>query len=133
MGLLRRARRSLQKAPPAPVDPITGVIVPFSVPSAIGRRYARTTGDFNPIHLSRWSAHLFGFRRAIAHGMWTLARSLALIEDRRARAVTACDVTFKRPLYLPTEAELRFGPGALTAFAVTSNAGAHVHLTGTLR
>lgn len=133
IGLLRRGRGRPSKAALAPVAPLQGIHVPFSVPAGIGRRYAQVTGDFNPIHLSRWSAHLFGFRAAIAHGMWTLARSVALIEDRRGRAVTACEVSFKRPLYLPTEAELCFGPGNPTAFSVVSKAGADVHLTGALR
>lgn len=38
-----------------------------------GRRYAAISGDYNPIHLSTVSAKAFGFKNAIAHGMWTLS------------------------------------------------------------
>ena len=55
---------------------------PTSAPRDIGRRYGRVTGDLNPIHLSALSARLFGFRRAIAHGMWTKARALAALMPR---------------------------------------------------
>ncbi|MCE2774989.1 MAG: hypothetical protein LW687_06805 [Burkholderiaceae bacterium] len=56
----------------------------FEAPVNIGRRYARVSGDFNPMHLSRLSARLFGFQRTIAHGLWTQARALAgLLPARR--------------------------------------------------
>ncbi|MCF5779209.1 acyl dehydratase, partial [Pseudomonas poae] len=45
------------------------------LPADLGRRFARVSGDFNPIHTSLIGAKLFGFRRAIAHGMWTLGRA----------------------------------------------------------
>lgn len=41
----------------------------WSLASDLGRRYARVSGDINPIHLHALSARAFGFRRAIAHGM----------------------------------------------------------------
>ena len=43
----------------------------------IGRRYAAVCGDLNPIHLYPLSAKAFGFPRAIAHGMWSLARCVS--------------------------------------------------------
>ena len=43
----------------------------------------------------------FGFPGAIAHGMWTKARSLAALDARLPDALTA-DVTFLRPLPLPS-------------------------------
>lgn len=36
--------------------------------------YADVSGDHNPIHTSPMLARMFGFRGAIAHGMFTLAR-----------------------------------------------------------
>ena len=63
----------------------------FSAPADIGRRYGLVSGDMNPIHLSAPSAKLFGFRQAIAHGLWTKARALAAmlpnqpLEQRRGR------------------------------------------------
>ncbi|ABG41663.1 MaoC-like dehydratase [Paraglaciecola sp. T6c] len=47
----------------------------------LGRDYARASGDFNPIHLSKLSARLFGFKHAIAHGMWSKSRCLSALEQ----------------------------------------------------
>ena len=78
----------------------------FSAPANIGRRYGRVSGDMNPIHLSALSARLFGFRRAIAHGLWTQARALAALLPRAPLAQAALTVEFKTPLFLPARASL---------------------------
>ncbi len=98
---LRRAggsgerERSERREPPAP----TAV---WSVPDDIGRRYADVSGDRNPIHLYALTAKMFGFPRAIAHGMWTKARCLAAFEGRLPDAYTV-DVAFKLPVLLPAK------------------------------
>jgi hypothetical protein len=71
----------------------------------VGRRYARVSGDINPIHLHPLGARLFGFRGTIAHGMWTKARCLAALESRLPDALTA-DVAFQKPL--PLGSTVRF-------------------------
>ncbi|MEU7478589.1 MaoC/PaaZ C-terminal domain-containing protein [Lentzea sp. NPDC042327] len=76
----------------------------WRVPADIGRRYGAVSGDRNPIHLHPLSAKLFGFPRAIAHGMWTKARCLAALEGRLPEAVTV-DVRFKKPLLIPGRVE----------------------------
>ena len=53
---------------------------PVEAGGGLGRRYAAVSGDRNPIHMHDLSAKLFGFPRAIAHGMWTKARCLAALE-----------------------------------------------------
>ena len=68
----------------------------------IGRRYAAVSGDHNPIHLHPLAARALGFRRAIAHGMWTKARCLAALEGRLPAAYTA-EVAFKLPVFLPAK------------------------------
>lgn len=72
----------------------------WSLPADLGRRYARVSGDRNPIHTSRLGARMFGFRTPIAHGMWTAARCLAALEGRLPERYLF-DVAFKRPLPLP--------------------------------
>ena len=74
----------------------------WRVPEDIGRRYGEASGDRNPIHLHPLSARLFGFKRAIAHGMWTKARCLAAYEGRLPEAHTV-DVRFKLPVLLPAK------------------------------
>jgi len=76
----------------------------WRVPGDIGRRYGAVSGDRNPIHLYPLSAKLFGFKQAIAHGMWTKARCLAALEGRLPEAVTV-DVRFKKPLFIPGRVE----------------------------
>jgi hypothetical protein len=89
-----RTERTDRSAPPAP----TAV---WRVPDDIGRRYGDVSGDRNPIHLYKITAKLFGFPRAIAHGMWTKARCLAAFEGRLPDAFTV-DVAFKLPVLLPS-------------------------------
>jgi acyl dehydratase len=76
----------------------------WSVPADIGRRYARVSGDFNPIHLADMTAKLFGFKHAIAHGMWSKARCLAALEQQLPEAGYSVAVNFNRPLFLPSQA-----------------------------
>jgi acyl dehydratase len=84
----------------------------WRLPGDLGRRYASVSGDRNPIHLHALSARLFGFPGAIAHGMWTKARSLAALESELPPAYTA-EVAFKRPIVLP--ATVAFAEHADTA------------------
>ncbi|MBN1335422.1 MAG: hypothetical protein JXB39_05630 [Deltaproteobacteria bacterium] len=75
-----------------------------------GRRYAAVSGDWNPHHVSRMAARLLGFQAPIAHGMWTLARSLAAADAWRPLA-EACtvDAVFRRPVLLPSRIVLKIG------------------------
>ena len=88
-----------------PIPPLS-LQTSFKADAGIGRRYGRVSGDLNPIHLSALSAKLFGFRRAIAHGMWTQARALAALLPRRPLAQAEAQVEFKTPLYLPARPTL---------------------------
>jgi acyl dehydratase len=82
-----------RREPPAPT-------ASWPVPADIGRRYGEVSGDRNPIHLHKLTAKMFGYPRAIAHGMWTKARCLAAFEGRLPAACTV-DVRFKTPVLLP--------------------------------
>ncbi|MFF2998908.1 MaoC family dehydratase [Streptomyces sp. NPDC057950] len=64
----------------------------------VGRRYGAVSGDRNPIHLHPFTARLFGFPRAIAHGMWTVARCLA---ERGPQGPVYVRADFKAPVLLP--------------------------------
>jgi acyl dehydratase len=87
-----------------------GVHSIFEVPEDIGRRYAFVSGDFNLIHLHPLSARAFGFPKAIAHGMWSKAKCLALMGD--LPDTYTIDVSFKLPIFLPAEVELIAEPVA---------------------
>lgn len=78
----------------------------WTAPADIGRQYAKVSGDYNPIHLSGLSARLFGFPTAIAHGLWNKARTLAALDEHLPDANVEIDVTFKKPVRLPSEVTL---------------------------
>ncbi|QRP46167.1 MaoC family dehydratase [Amycolatopsis sp. FDAARGOS 1241] len=99
---LRRGGSSSSARPRAALVPPTPTAV-WRVPGDIGRRYAEVSGDRNPIHLHPLTARLFGFPRAIAHGMWTKAHALASFEGRLPDAFTI-EVRFKQPVLLPAKA-----------------------------
>jgi acyl dehydratase len=93
-----------QKLLPEPLPPQPGLVrsITVKVPADIGRRYAAIAGDWNPIHVSAWAAKPFGFPRAIAHGMWTLARSLAESADELPPPPFRVDARFRKPVLLPS-------------------------------
>lgn len=80
---------------------IAGHGVEWRLPGDLGRRYGAVSGDRNPIHLHPYTAKLFGFPRAIAHGMWTKARALAALESTLPDSYTV-DVSFRKPILLPS-------------------------------
>jgi acyl dehydratase len=102
----------------------------WTLPAGLGRRYARVSRDANPIHLSALTARPFGFRRPIAHGMWTLARSLAELHEWLPDRYTV-RVAFRKPISLP--GRVRFGASAHAEnvdFGVSSADGTVTHLVG---
>ena len=100
-----------------------------------GRRYARASGDYNPIHLWGWTARPFGFRRPILHGFCTAAMVAHALVERRFRgdpaALRRLAVAFRAPLLLP--ARVRLVAGELDgrhAFRVVSEDGTRTHAEG---
>jgi len=93
---------------PAGVDADSPVAT-WRVDAGTGRRYARVSGDVNPIHLHPLTAKAFGFPRAIAHGMWTAARAVAAFQGRLPGALDY-DVAFGKPLLLPSTVQVYTAP-----------------------
>lgn len=103
----------------------------WQLPADLGRRYAAVSGDRNPIHLHPLTARLFGFPRAIAHGMWTAARALAGLQAQWPDTGRA-EVRFRQPILLPATVHFGSKPdGRGWRFAVTGTAG-RPHLDGSL-
>lgn len=119
-----------RRAAPPTVD---GEPESWPVPADTGRRYAAASGDRNPIHLHALTARLFGFRTAIAHGMWAKARVLAALAPRLPGVVTGAytvDVTFRAPIPLPSSVRLT---SAGPRFALTTPDGRRTHLYGEVK
>lgn len=104
----------------------------FSIPAATGRRYARVSGDYNPIHMTDFLARMFGFKRAIAHGMWTVARCAAAIGSEAFAAPCTLDAAFKLPISFPADVVLEsWSANGHTGFALRDSQGARrAHLLG---
>ena len=106
----------------------------FSIPANIGRRYGKVSGDVNPIHLTTLTARAFGFKRAIAHGMWTKARALSALLPEGITERAMAEVEFKLPLYLPGTVSLWSNRSAQCAkFELRDGQGEKPHLRGQLR
>lgn len=85
--------------------PKTGVATQsIEIAEKTGWQYARISGDFNPIHLTARTAQMFGFKQAVAHGMWSLGRSLGCAEQQLPEGRIQVDTQFKLPVYLPSQA-----------------------------
>lgn len=123
-----REREREEAADPTPVR-----VTRFSAPAGLGRRYAAVSGDYNPIHLGDLLARPFGFPKAIAHGMWSLARCAAEVGETQARGRTTLDVVFRMPVYLPAELTLESRATQGRASFTLKDPGGKAHLTGELR
>jgi acyl dehydratase len=102
----------------------------WRAPADIGRRYARIAGDYNPIHMFAATAKLFGFPRAIAHGLWNKGRALAELGTRLPAADYEVSVRFQKPVLLPADVRLLSSePEANGQFSLLGD-DERVHMTG---
>ena len=134
---LARGATAPDGAPEAGIEVAVGdlerIAATWRIPDDAGRRYAKVSGDVNPIHLSGLTAKAFGFKRAIAHGMWVKARVLGALAGRLPDAVDL-DVSFRKPLFLPSTVTLSTAQaGGGWDFAVRSAATGTEHVVGTIR
>jgi acyl dehydratase len=86
---------------PAPPDVASWKLAPSS-----GRAYASVSGDWNPIHLWPLTARLMGLNSPIIHGMHTVAKACAALEDLSGQPLTLISARFKAPIPLPGEVHL---------------------------
>ena len=105
--------------------PIRAPTAVWRLPGDVGRRYARVSGDNNPIHTHPLIAKALGQPGTIAHGMWTKAHCLAALEAELPETFVV-DVRFKLPLRIPGRATFSSTNGA---FAVHDARG-RPHLDG---
>jgi acyl dehydratase len=116
-----------------PVGDLERVAATWRIPDDAGRRYAKVSGDVNPIHLSGLTAKAFGFKRAIAHGMWVKARVLGALSGRLPDELSL-DVSFRKPLFLPSTVTLSTAQaGGGWDFAVRNAKSETEHVVGTIR
>ena len=134
---LSRGAEAPEGAPEADIEVAVGTLeraaATWRVPADAGRRYAKVSGDVNPIHLSGLTAKAFGFKRAIAHGMWVKTRVLGALSGRLPDAL-ALDVSFRKPLFLPSTVTLSTAEAAGGWDVAVRNASSGTeHVVGTIR
>lgn len=128
--LCRALRLDGQPAEREDVALAQSALAQWQAPANIGRRYARIAGDYNPIHLFAASARLFGFPRAIAHGLWNKGRALAELGTRLPAAGYEVSVRFHKPVLLPAEVRLLASePAASGQFSLLGQAQLQ-HMSG---
>ena len=116
---------------------IESQITSWEVPANMGRRFAKVSGDVNPIHLSDITAKLFGFKKAIVHGVWSMSRTMAELESTQSQdnlnKAMRMDVEFKLPVFLPTWVSLQTQENSQgLSFLMKDSAGVKPHMAGSL-
>jgi acyl dehydratase len=94
-------------AMPALDNPAPEAEAHWHVPANMGKRYAKITGDYNPIHVSKVLAKLFGFKRDIIHGFQVAARCLTNLPDLPQAGKVRCDLIFKGPVFLDSDVTMK--------------------------
>lgn len=117
--------------PPAAAAPELPFRDEWKPAADLGRRHAAVSGDYNPIHLHPLTARALGFPRALAHGMWTVARCAAEAVPAEAPALRLT-ARFRAPVLLPATVTYRSDGHA---FRVSGESGRkeRIHLEGNIR
>ena len=92
----------------------------WRIPMDEGRRYARLSGDWNPIHLWSWSSRLMGFARPIIHGMHSVGRAAARIEAKGGQSLRSISARFRKPINIGSVARLMYDERTLD-YEISSN------------
>jgi len=93
-----------------------------------------SSGDYNPWHLYGFLAKLFGFRKAIAQGFWSVSKCLAEMQDRVPKYPLKLEVEWKRPLFMPsTVTYIERATQDKVLFELWSEDKQHLHLVGVIQ
>jgi hypothetical protein len=137
--MARPLRATSQPEPEAKITP-PEIRLDWKLGSDLGRQYARSSGDYNPIHLAKGLARLFGFKQHIVHGMWTKSKAISELyahHDLLFESAFEINTQFKQPLYLPSDANMLIYKNSqvepdLTFIVQSHNGSDHLHLTGSI-
>jgi acyl dehydratase len=124
--IAKRKRKSEKKADeevlPEPEKRIPVHTENLTFTQSIAFKYARISGDFNPIHISPFLAKNFGFKSSIAHGWCSASRVFSIVEKYKKKDLKYITVNWKTPILLPGDVKLELYDNAdgSTAFKVTN-------------
>jgi acyl dehydratase len=127
LGVPKKAKSNT----PRPALPEFTMTERWILATDLGRRYARVSGDTNPIHLHSIPAKFFGFKGHIAHGMWSKARAAAALYKKVNSEACTISVEFKLPVFLPSKVEFNYteSDDAIN-FDLRDDKGQKVHMKG---
>jgi acyl dehydratase len=111
MTMFRKGKNRKREGvrPPAPVhNHLNAHDASWSVDQSAARRYARLTGDINPIHLSTITAKALGFKGMMLHGMWIVGRACAMHPVQMMANNIRLESEFKLPVILPSDLRYRW-------------------------
>lgn len=134
-NLARKATKKPKDNRPRPEPAVYSIKERWNLAANLGRRYARVSGDSNPIHLFSVTAKLFGFKQHIAHGMWSKARSAATLVPLLPSDKIELTTDFKLPVFLPSQVELHWNEfsndeACSTEFELRNLKGDKTHVAG---
>ena len=98
------------------------------IPKNLGRKYASVSNNFDLIHISDFTAKLMGQKKAIIHGMWTVARGVSEIDN----ITYPCNMEFKflTPIYIDSKTQFQKTPEGFKFF---NESGKRIHLEATVQ
>jgi len=101
----------------------------------IGKEYANISGDKNPIHTSLIFAKLFGFKKQIMHGWYSICKIEQFVEEKFKIATSEISVNFSTPVLLPSQAKFKLQKGENKEFhyELVNNSNTKIHLNGVIR
>jgi len=139
LSLVIPERKRSSPRTPEIVPASASVISSLALPRREGWRYARLSGDFNPVHWSAAAAKLSGQPGPIAHGFDLMTRVCHTVIARIAGTpsrLRALRVAFRRTVALPANIQLLTdAPDAVTGqipLWLGAGPGAMIHLAGHL-
>ena len=97
------------------------------IPKNLGRKYASVSNNFDLIHISDFTAKMMGQKRAIIHGMWTVARGVSEMDNLSY----PCKMEFKflTPIYMDSNTQLQKSDAGFKFF---NESGKRIHLEATI-
>lgn len=106
--LNKRSKKKGKKIEQVNEELVNSNKVVWSLSNKLGRHYASVSGDYNPIHLYKMTAKLFGFKRAIIQGMYSNSRIVSDIEGHFGKPIKNIQISFLKPVFLPKKIILEF-------------------------
>lgn len=80
----------------------------LDIPEDIGKRFAKVTGDYNPIHISTFMAKFFGLKKSIAHAMWFCGYLASRLSHVKRAVPIQIDLAFKSPIFVGSKSIVMF-------------------------